>query len=175
MMETTEAWGVDAPPDGASKRRRVDEATPGIEGGAPPRPPTSPARSGGPTLPQRVGRSRERANLAIELRETIEAAATVRREVREEKERRAGLWNALVEKAGDESVAKASVLAASEASNAAGGEVKTSVSTLAEDIAEQDALVGRLARRHAALEKAVDRLLPKETVGASTAVAGAMV
>ena len=124
------------------------------------------------SLNRRLVQSREETNNAIQLREMVESAATLRREIREEKDRRASLWRELVKESGDdETRAMAQVKAATEATES--GEHAKSVSevckgvkglyeSLLDNVIEQDELIRELTGQHAALSKAVDRLIPKE-------------
>jgi len=123
-------------------------------------------------LQRRLVRSKEETNIAIQLRETVESAATLRREIREEKDRRATLWKEFVQNVGDESLATTRVKAFRVAMDngehvSSGSEVKGSYGTLIENVIEQDDLVRQMTMQHAALNRAVDQLITKEKNGAS--------
>ncbi|KAL7540556.1 hypothetical protein ACHAXR_010198 [Thalassiosira sp. AJA248-18] len=119
-------------------------------------------------LHRRLVQSKEDTNLAIQLREMVESAASLRRELREEKDRRATLWKEIVETVGDESLAttrvkdyKATMMQESD-NGGDGAAVKGSYETLVENVIEQDDLVRKMGVQHAALSKAIDQLIPKE-------------
>lgn len=158
-----EGWpGVDADPDRASKRRRVqDDDADGLVPSLPP--PSGQAMA-------RLVRSKEDANRAIQLRETVESASTLRREIREEKDRRANLWREFVQNVGDEGLATTRIKAfraamANGEHPEGGGDVKGSYESLIENVIEQDELVRKMAVQHVALIQAVDRLIAGEAAG----------
>jgi len=181
----------------SSKKRRADDPSGLREMGMLSHPPPPPHASGGggggggaPLMPggglpyakhqrlhtneiwilqRRLVNSREETNRAVQLRETIESAAGLRREVREERDRRASMWSDLVEVVGgDEGVATERVKSARAARGNNGGErndegeVKGSYETLIENLIEQDDLVRKLSRQHDALRRVVDRLIAKD-------------
>lgn len=154
--------GIALPPAG-KRQRRDDESS---ADGAAHRPPPSLQE-----LQRRLVRSREETNRAIRLREMIEAAAALRRGLREERDRRAELWTRLVSSLrGDESVARARINSHMDGSNggvATGVAGATTTDALVEEVREQDDVLASLAAQHAAVKAAVDvLLLPPEEEGA---------
>jgi len=124
---------------------------------------------------RRLLESREEANRAIRLREIIDSAVSLRREIRDERDRRASLWREVVDVVGggDEGAASARVGAAKEARRAArvvvdGGECVDALAggsyanVLLDNLAEQDESLVRLTAQHAALSGIVDVLIPRE-------------
>ena len=179
-LAVAEVWGGDVNSDErANKKRRVEDAI-GLNavGLLPPLATALGGINGKQNgnelmiLQRRLVRSKEETNLAIQLRETVESAATLRREIREEKDRRASLWKEFVQNVGDESLATTRVKAFRVAMDngehvSSGSEVKGSYETLIENVIEQDDLVRQMTMQHAALNRAVDQLITKEKNGAS--------
>lgn len=125
---------------------------------------------------RRLLESREEANRAIRLREIIDSAVSLRREIRDERDRRASLWREVVDVVGggDEGAASARVGAAKEARRAKvvdGGECVDALAggshanVLLDNLAEQDESLVRLTAQHAALSGIVDVLIPREEGG----------
>jgi len=177
-----------------SKKRRVEDASllppalpPAAWGAAPSSPYHRSASAVGlnrkqqkelVNLQKRLIGSKENTNRAIEMRETIESASALRRELRAEKEHRATLWKAFVEKVGDESMAAAharthrTVLAkAADGEGPWGGEgAKGSYESLIGDVVEQDDIISRMAYQYAALADVVDQLIADKKNAVSHAV-----
>lgn len=168
-----DGWGDDVVgSERASKKRRVEDASVSFgELGPLPVPDGKQYGNEIMTLHSRLVKSKEDVNSAIQLREMVESAATLRREIREEKDRRAALWKDFVENVGDESLATTRVkdykIQAKENGENEGSstsdEVKGSYETLLENVIEQDELVRQMSAQHAALNKGVDHLIPKES------------
>lgn len=120
------------------------------------------------TLQSRIAQSVEVKNMAVYLKETIESASAIRREIREERVRRDALWEKLVAQVGDESVASSEYIAyrksRQEESEAGleeddGGFVKPSREQLLDDIFEEDTLIQQLKKQHVKLTEAVSKLV----------------
>jgi hypothetical protein len=123
----------------------------------------------------RLLESREEANRAIRLREIVDSAVSLRREIRAERDRRASLWREVVDfvGGGDEGAASARVDAAREARIArvvdgGGGECVNALAggsyanVLLDNLAEQEKSLVRLTAQHAALSGIVDLLIHRE-------------
>lgn len=118
------------------------------------------------TLQSRITQSIEIKNMAIYLKETIDSASAVRREMREERACRAALWAKLVEQVGDESVASSKYFifrkARQENETVLGSDddfVKGAVDQLLEDIFEEDSLIQELKKQHVKLTETISKLV----------------
>ena len=107
------------------------------------------------TLQSRIAQSIEVKNMAIYLKETIESASAIRREIREERSQRDALWAKLVEQAGDEE-AISKYLTYQEARE---NNVDVAFNQLLEDIFEEDCLIKQLKQQHAKVIDAVSKLV----------------
>lgn len=172
-LAASEVWGDVDSSERANKRRRVEDATGLGNHLLTPSIPTmmlkarhTNGKSDLITLQKRLVRSKEHVNLAIQLREMIESAATLRREIREEKDRRASQRKQLVDNAGDDSLATTRVKAVKEDEDKQDAneedEVKGSHETLAENVNEQDELLKQMVQQYAGLNRMIDRLIPKD-------------
>ena len=146
--------------DPARKKRRVEDAS---------IPLPNPGKANANevmSLHRRLVKSKEDTNLAIQLREMVESSATLRRELREEKDRRASLWKQLVEQtAGGEGAAIERIKGYAPS---CGDGIKWSGDILAEDVIEIDGAIRQMTSQYAALSKAVDRLTPQDLTVAET-------
>jgi hypothetical protein len=118
-------------------------------------------------LQSRIVQSVEMKNMAIYLKETIESASAIRRELREERKQRDGLWEKLVEQAGDEGAAfsKYATYRKARLENESGLEgvdgelVKQMPEQTLEDLYEEDSLIQQLKQQHVKLNETVSKLL----------------
>ncbi|KAL7462431.1 hypothetical protein ACHAXS_002807 [Conticribra weissflogii] len=117
-------------------------------------------------LQQRIAYSIEEKNRSIQIRETIEAASIIRRDLREETKHRATLFSTLVAKSGDEKVASESIDAFKNAKveevtdpTSENGAIKNIDDGLIESILKQDELILLLSNQHAEISETVSKLM----------------
>ncbi len=117
-------------------------------------------------LQQRIAYSIEEKNRSIQIRETIEAASLIRRDLREETKHRATLFSTLVAKSGDEKVASESIDAFKNAKveevtdpTSENGAMKNNDDGLIESILKQDELILLLSNQHAEISETVSKLM----------------
>ncbi|EED87191.1 predicted protein [Thalassiosira pseudonana CCMP1335] len=113
-------------------------------------------------LQERIARSIVKKNSTIRLNESIEAASTLRREIREEKQHRATLWKEFVDHVGNESLALnrvASFRKTKAKQDAGGSEVKGSYDTIVESMMEQDEIIKRLNDQYTILDETISKLV----------------
>jgi len=119
------------------------------------------------TEQSQIAQSIQVRNMAIYLKETIDSASVVRRDIREERALRDDLWQKLIELVGDESVAfseySAFKKARQESENGVedGGEdlVKGSTEQVLTDLYEEDSLIVQLKKQHVKLTDAISKLV----------------
>ena len=119
-------------------------------------------------LQSQIAQSIQVRNMAIYLKETIDSASVVRRDIREETVRRDDLWQKLIELAGDESVAFSEYSAfkksRQESENVVEysyGEdfVKKSTEQVLAELFEEDNLIMQLKKQHVKLTDAISKLV----------------
>lgn len=119
------------------------------------------------TIQSRIAQSIEAKNKAVSLKETIDSASALRREIREERAQRDVLWAKLVDQVGDEGEALSKYTALRKAKqdrqyeNRADNEdcVKQTIDLLLDDIFDTDVVIEKLKMYHVKLTKSISKLV----------------
>ena len=127
-------------------------------------------------LQNRIASSIEEKNKAIQLKESMDAASGMRRDIREEKSVKSSLLAQLIQEVGDEANEKIQNFKKTKLENdgeptVSDDAMKDSQETLIERIVEQDNLIKQLTTQYSALSELISKLLRNTDIDTTIPIA----